>query len=440
MQIKNIPLDKLLVNRANDRHGELTDEDAAIEWLLKHRSRHMRNLTKDIAGSGGIFEPPLVRQEGESFCVYDGNRRTTALKLLSMPERSPSQDWRQFFGEQRARMVAVPRTIECQVEQDRERLDEILYRRHTGQKDGIGQSQWDPEAKTNFERRTGKNTKVDLAEEVEKLLQEDGRLDENAKIPRSNFKRLFSAEQFRNRAGIALVKNKITLTHDRDKVLEALERVANDLIRKKITLDAIWDNESKRAYLNELDKEGVLPTADDAIDAPEPLKGKVTRKKNDRSPSPKKSVPLEKRRTLVRDIDYGLRQTHQNRRVLDIMEELQHRLKFDEHDNAIAVLFRVLVELSTKLYIEERSVAGVHPNDKLAKKFAKVLGHMLAADLIDRKYHDTLKKFEHSEPLFSANTLNGYVHSDNFFPSDHHLKMMWDTMEKYVIVCLKGDS
>lgn len=48
MQLKSILLKDLSVNSANDRHGELADEQAAIEWLLTHRAVHMRNLAKDI--------------------------------------------------------------------------------------------------------------------------------------------------------------------------------------------------------------------------------------------------------------------------------------------------------------------------------------------------------------------------------------------------------
>lgn len=438
MQIQDIPLELLLVNRTNDRHGELVDEDAAIEWLLKHRSRHMRNLTKDIAINGGIFEPPLVRGENGKYCVYDGNRRTTCLKLLSKPSRAPSLDWQQFYIEQRSIMGAVPDAVECQVEQDRERIDEMLYRRHTGQKEGIGQSRWDPEAKTNFERRTGKNAKVDLAEEVEKLLRNNGLIGEEVKIPRSNFKRLFSSEPFRNRVGIAIVKNKIILTHNKDKVLDALGHVVSDLVNKNLTLDGIWDNDSKRAYLNKLEKEGILPTAEDAIVSPQPLQRAVSRKQKTKEPL-ERPAPAERRRTLVRAIDFGIKQTHENRRALDILEELQHRLKFDEHDNAIAVLFRVVVELSTKQYIDNNENIEVGANDKLSKKFSKTVKHMKDNGAIDNKYYDILKKFENSEPIFSANTLNAYVHSDHFFPSDHHLKMMWDTLERYIIICLKGD-
>lgn len=432
MDYEKIKLSDLLVNQANDRHGELLSEDKAIEWLLTHRATHMRNLTKDIVKTGEVYEPPLVRKEAKKFVVYDGNRRTSVMKLLSKPQESPSTDWAKFFTEQRASWNgSFPEALSCQIEQDRERLDEILYRRHTGQQNGIGQSQWDAPAKTNFERRTGKNTKLDLAEAVENLLKEDDFLEDEDKIPRSNFKRLFSAEQFRNRAGISIEKNKLILTHRRHKVLSALNRVSRDLISRKITLDDLWDNAAKRTYLDTLDKEGVLPTVEDTITRTEtkPTKGKKKKGK-------KKSKPKANRKSLIRNIDHGLEVTHKNRKALDIFEELQHRLKFEQHDNAIAVLFRVLLEISIDLYISEWKVEGAHKDEKLANKFRKSLSSMLSSGSIDKKQHDAIKKFEKSEVLFSTNTLHSYVHSSDFFPSDHHLKTMWDNLEAFVVVCL----
>src|SRR4051795_13315424 len=87
MSYRQIPLESLLVNRANDRHGELENETAAIAWLFHDFELHMRNLTKDIVANGEIFEPPLVFPEGDQFILFDGNRRMTCLKLLEKPRR-----------------------------------------------------------------------------------------------------------------------------------------------------------------------------------------------------------------------------------------------------------------------------------------------------------------------------------------------------------------
>jgi len=102
------------------------------------------------------------------------------------------------------------------------------------------------------------------------------------------------------------------------------------------------------------------------------------------------------------------------------------------------VLFRVLLEFSVENYISRKSLSTVHVNDKLSKKFRKVLDDMLASQMMDKKYLNGLKKFEQSEPLVSANTLNAYVHHKDFFPSDRHLKSMWDTLAPFVIACLKA--
>ncbi|WP_147252087.1 hypothetical protein [Thalassospira profundimaris] len=443
MKLEDIKLSDLRVNSANDRHGELVDEDAAIEWLLKHRTLHMQNLAKDIISTGEIYEPPLVHPHNGHFIVYDGNRRTTVLKLLDDPQRAPSSDWAEFFSDLRKNWTgAFPSTVECQIEEDRDRLDEILYRRHTGQQSGVGQSQWDAEAKSNFEKRTGKKTKINVAEEIERLLVSSGRLENELKIPRSNLNRLLSAEQFRNRAGIAVDSNKLRYTHAEEKVLNALERIARDLASRTITLEDIWDNDSKRAYLNKLDQEKVLPRSEDALARTAPAKAKSTQTKTSQTKTfhneSKPSSDPGKRRHLIRNLDFGLQQTQNNRKILDIFNELQHRLKFDEHDNAIAVLFRVLLELSLEHYIKGASVPDIQKGENLSGKYRKALRHMFEAGKFEKKQFEALKKFEKGDPLFSTTTLHSYVHSADFFPSDHHLKSMWDTLEGFIVNCLKA--
>jgi peptide subunit release factor 1 (eRF1) len=173
--------------------------------------------------------------------VYDGNRRVTCLKLLCEPHKAPTKDWADYFRARRSEWTGkFPDRIQCQIEPDRDRLDEILYRRHTGGQSGVGQSQWDPEAKSNFVRRTGKKTRVNVAEEIENKLREAGLLKAGKRLPRSNLNRLLSAEGFRNRVGISVAKNHVEFTHKESVVLSALARIADDLIAKQLVLENIW--------------------------------------------------------------------------------------------------------------------------------------------------------------------------------------------------------
>jgi hypothetical protein len=97
MPYERIPIERLIVNPANDRHGELQNETAAIAELFRLREQHMRNLARDIKDEGTVYDPPLVYPDGENFLVFDGNRRVTCLKLTLHPERAPSQDLQAFF-------------------------------------------------------------------------------------------------------------------------------------------------------------------------------------------------------------------------------------------------------------------------------------------------------------------------------------------------------
>ena len=92
MQLVLLPVSRLVINPHNDRHGELSSESAAIDWLLSRRILHMRNLANDIVMQAGIDELPLVCKEGTNYVVYDGNRRVTCLKLMGNPQSAPTPE------------------------------------------------------------------------------------------------------------------------------------------------------------------------------------------------------------------------------------------------------------------------------------------------------------------------------------------------------------
>ena len=217
MTYKSIPLDQLNVNRANDRHGELENETAAISWLFANHQPQMKKLAKDIVASGGLYEPPLVYPDGRNFIVYDGNRRTTCLKLIANPKRAPSAELQKFFKELHDQWSGtVPSRIMCRVETDRDEIDEILFRRHTGSQGGVGQSTWDGRMKTTFVNRTGKGGALNVADEIEERLKAAGLYPKKGRIPRSNLNRLLSAEAFRNRLGFTTAKGKFQFTRKED--------------------------------------------------------------------------------------------------------------------------------------------------------------------------------------------------------------------------------
>ena len=396
----------------------------------------MRNLTKDIVAQGQVFEPPLVFPDQDLYVLFDGNRRMTCLKLLDRPRRAPTVELQEFFNEQRVKWHGdFPSTIECQIETDRDRIDDILFRRHTGSQGGVGQSTWDDRMKSNFIGRTGMGGGFNAADEVEKRLSEADMLPKK-KIPRSNLNRLLSAEPFRNRVGFSGAKGKFEFTHDEPVVMRALRRIADDLANRHVVLGDIWDIDAKRAYLDRLETEDVLPTAANSLAAKQPPA--EHKPASSAKPVLTRVARPQTRNTLIPNTLYSIAWAGRIQRHRAIWEELQFHLKLSDHPNAISVLFRVLVELATENYIDQTKLATIAQNDNLAKRVMKVAQDLESHSKIDQKYSQLLSKFPQHDNLLSADTLNRYVHSPNFAPSPDHLRAMWDWMAGYLVLCLNA--
>lgn len=435
MAYRRIALASLVVNPANDRHGELENETAAIAQLFAAQEMHMRNLARDLVSKGEVFEPPLVFPSGDKFIVADGNRRTTCLKLLATPRRAPTVELQQFFAEQRKKWPGkFPDKIECRVEADRDRVDDILFRRHTGVQGGIGQSTWTDRMKNNFVQRTGKGTGLNLADEIEKRLK-DAKMLPARRIPRSNLNRLLSSESLRNRVGISVRKGRLDFLRDEAPVLQALARITSDLANRVITLDDVWDTESKLHYIDALDTEGILPTV--SRKPTKPPSGQPTP-----PPSPPRPGPAPPRPPawphVIPDVNYGITWPAHLQRHRAIWEELQYKLELSEEPNAISVLLRVLLELAIDNYLKRAQPAGVLDTDKLSRKAAKVAADLHAKGKIDKKYLGAINKLQQGEGIVSIDTLNRYVHSPNFSVSPEHLKMLWETLADFMVHCLEA--
>lgn len=436
MKIEELELNDLMVNRANDRHGELENEASAIAWLFNTRETHMKNLAKDIVAEGKLYELPLVAPDNGSYIVFDGNRRVTCLKVLAQPSRAPTTQLQNYFQKLSDTWEGdFPTTLLCQIEEDRDHIDGILYRRHTGTLGGVGQSTWDDRMKDNFVARSGKEVGFNVADEIERQLGEANLLP-TKKIPRSNINRLLSSEAIRNRVGFSVKKKTFTYTHNKDVVLKAMARIAIDFSSGKIVLGDIWDNKGKRTYLNLLDEGHILPTAEDLlVDKEQSRTGKGKAKKKTTKPTHKSK--LELRTSLIPQTDFGIIWTGKLQRHHAIWEELQFHLNLQFHPNAISVLFRVLLELSVENYVDVHG-ANVHENDKLANKVKKVGEDLFAKGKIDKSQLTSTKKFGQLDQLVSADTLNKYVHSPHFAPSGKHLEAMWDTMASFIVNCLEA--
>jgi hypothetical protein len=433
MEIAPIAISDLRLNPHNDRHGALRDEQSAIHWLLENRTMHMRALTTDLAMTRRLFEHPLVQQEGDTYTVFDGNRRTCCIKLLLNPTLAPSEKWKDFFSTfDSAEIAQVFFEIECEIEPDISIIDEKLFRRHTGSQEGVGQSQWDPEGKSHFLQRTGKDS-IGLGESIENVLKAEQLIPSETQIPWSNLERLLSSEAVRKRAGISFSGGSLTYLGNKNENLRTLQRIATDLTARRVVLGDLWNNEKKSHYLDRLKSEGV------AIDNSPAARPRAIEAKGTAAPAiqvqARGRAPKEKNLISRADENPFVRFPNLER-AEKIWRELQFNLSFDDHDNAIAVLMRVLLELSITHYGRAQGIAFAQ-NDAFARRVSAVADSMLNRGFIDNKGRSIIRKFESDKPIVSAHSMHQYVHNANFHPAKSDMKAIWNVIRPLIINSVK---
>lgn len=427
MRIENLNIDDIQVNRANDRHGELENETAAIAELFRLRENHMRSLAKDITDVGRLYEPPLVWPGEAENIVYDGNRRITCLKLIRHPDRAPNQDLQTYFRHLQQHWVELPEAVECEIEDDRDVIDEILYRRHTGSQGGVGQSTWDDRAKRNFVERSGKGGKIDVADEIERILVENDFLPDQ-QVPRSTLNRLLSSEINRNRVGVSLFRNEFALTHELEAVIPAIRRIASDLAGRQVVLGDLWDNEGKRAYLNRLENEDLLPTEDSLLPADQ--RQNIPRRRGPRQGrAPRQRV----QNVLIPDNTPQPPWNADQARIRAIWDELR-ALSLNDHPNAVSALLRILLELASVDYLERHEI---RVRNELASNFRLVYESLRDRDILEPDYINELARMREDE-LISIRSMQRFVHSQRFAPVRTELNIYWVRLGHYLIQAISN--
>jgi hypothetical protein len=431
MEIAPIVISNLRLNPHNDRHGTLRDEASAIHWLLENRTMHMRTLATDLATTKRLYEHPLVQRDGDFYTVFDGNRRTCCIKLLLNSGLAPSEKWKDFFsGFPTEELKDAFSEIECEIESDLSIIDEKLFRRHTGSQEGVGQSQWDPEGKSHFLQRTGKDS-IGLGESIEKTLKTEQLIPPETQIPWSNLERLLSSEPIRKRAGISFSGGSLTYLGNKGDNLATLQRIVTDLTARRVVLSDLWNNEKKSQYLDRLKSEGM------AIDnAPAKLRPQLA----EATPAviqaqPRRKTPKEKNLISRADENPFVRFPNLER-AEKIWRELQFNLSFDDHDNAIAVLMRVLLDIAITHYGREQGIA-FGQNDTFARRVSAVADSMLNRGFVDTKTRSIIRKFESDKPIVSAHSMHQYVHNANFHPARSDMKAIWNVIRPLIINAIR---
>ncbi|ABC63737.1 hypothetical protein ELI_08225 [Erythrobacter litoralis HTCC2594] len=147
-EVFQIPVNRIHLYEANPRHGEITDPEEIIEYLLE--DEQVYELAKSIAQHKtnplellGVVE---ITEEGSSepaYEVWEGNRRVCAVMLLNDPDLAPPK-WRKRFRRLSDEVDPID-NIEGRSFDDHEELRFWMRNIHNGMQDGRGRKDWGPD-------------------------------------------------------------------------------------------------------------------------------------------------------------------------------------------------------------------------------------------------------------------------------------------------------
>ena len=234
---QKIKIEKLIVFKDNPRHRSARDEDDAIRLIFEEVGKiSMLNLAKDISENGLLGNQSFIVVPSELkkgyFDVYDGNRRTAALKVLNHPEKY------NFLSRQNIRNLKKWKakqennySINCFVT-DKETAVDMIRKIHAGEDNGRGFKSWSAEQKKRYELKYGDKKVLESL-----ILYYNDEYFPNSPItdilPITSLKRVFDSKKIKNSLGIT--KDNVN-SFTKDRII--LIRKAADLLVKKAKEDS----------------------------------------------------------------------------------------------------------------------------------------------------------------------------------------------------------
>lgn len=195
---QTVPLMDLVIYAENPRHEPANNEYEAMKllWCEASTPKKMMNLAIDIAENGlsPIEIPVVVPCEGKKYEVYDGNRRLTALHVLTDPDRYDfiSKSHKAKLKEVvEQSSISLPEAVVVYITDETDALN-LIKKIHIGEDDGRGRTKWDAGMIRRFELRNG-----GIKDEVDILLDKSkeyfNRTDLTAILDLTSIKRMFFA-------------------------------------------------------------------------------------------------------------------------------------------------------------------------------------------------------------------------------------------------------
>ena len=364
-----LSIDELLLDRDNPRLGSVSSQSEALASLVRLNPGHFRNLMASIRDDG--LDPGdslyVVRSEdGQDFVVLEGNRRLSALKVLSNPDVLAGTDLsasekRPLVQEATGFEPSQVEPIRCVRFGDREEANDWIRRRHTGVKGGEGRITWKP---LEIQRFSGDYTTIDVIDFVgrnagytkEERAQAQSALGGGKS---TNLTRLLESARGRSHLGITVQdegsRKTPVLGADPEWALGVLKRIVDDILSNKVNSRALNKASDIENYFAGLPP-GLQPGPSTAVATPKAFRDislAGSRPKPRRKPAAKKK-PVPRARKMLAPKKHPFDVTGSKKLRMLVREA--GSLNTERFPLSCAFVLRAVVELAVNQYLKANTL------------------------------------------------------------------------------------
>ena len=442
-----LSIDELLMDLDNPRLGSTSSQSEALASIVRLNPGYFQNLMGSIRDDG--LDPGdslyVVRSEdGQDFVVLEGNRRLSALKVLSNPDILAGTDLPEATKKLLVREASgfeqsEVEPIRCVRFDDREEASDWIRRRHTGVAGGEGRITWKP---LEIQRFSGDYTTIDVIDFVGRNVDYSKAEWEKAQsalggAKSTNLTRLLESAAGQMHLGIKVEtepSRKIPLLGVEPKwALQVLKRIIDDIVKGEVNSRRLNTATDIEKYFTNLPPE-LQPGPNTTAASPKAFKD-IDLSGNNAKPS--KPTPAIKTRPAPRTRKTLAPKKHPfdagKSTKLGMLLREAGTLDTGKFPLSCAFVLRAIVELAVNDYLDanllSRGRKGSVREFDLTKKADDVLKHIVASGTGSS---NDLRAFRNylldKRSACSIQSLNGFVHNPYQLPTADALRAGWESV------------
>ncbi len=440
---QKIKLNDLHINTENYRFDPVASQKEAIDKMVDDQGDKLFNLAEHIIQNGlnpnAKVQVVVSNHDNTKYNVLEGNRRIVALKLLNHPDLLDGSNrlalknkFSKLHDENKEKIL---KEIECTIYDDPKEADVWIGLKHGYGKTGTSTDEWDPIQKGRFEEQIEGKSSIVL--QTIKLLQNSPDVPSDIKSNLSNLKvtnleRLILDPDVRDFLGVEINNGVLQSKVNEKEVIKGLSQITKDLLDPKFKVQRIYTKEDRTDYINKFPKES-KPNKSIKATKPWQINGSSSTPTPQPTPKPK-PIPKQRKSLIPKNCLLKIK----NPKVNSIYHELQ-KLNLSKFTNIAAISLRVFIENSMDCFIEEKNLTAtitgkpLNKDSHLHTKITEVANYLENNKLADKNICKYIRNvITIKTDLLGIETLNAYVHNENFSPIPSHLTTSWDNIQPFI--------